>query len=376
MRSASASAGRAQVVTDGRSATTPALDYLGVTVEPLCTGETQVSWRGNDEPRHHVAIAGTGRAGTSFLVRFLGACGLDVGTPTSFDERARAGLEHDLLDDHAPYVVKSPWMFVYCDRIDPQAVALDALIVPVRDLMASATSRMLQERTAMAEGPWANWPASDVNCTIAGGAVYSLDPVDQARILAVGFHRLIYWATVRQVPLFLLEFPRAVNDGEYLIDTLWPWLSAHCTRDQARAAFDVVAEPGFVRIGGNGQIDQDVSRQSAPPHIEQLDREAMVILLKERNALLAAAQDELAETREVLGATKVLLQETRDRLADIERLRAQSDASLEQMRTQRAALTVQLAAAAQEIDALRHTVSWRITRPIRTLRSLSRRPPT
>ena len=63
--------------------------------------------------RRHAVIAGTGRAGTSFLVRFLKACGLDTGaTEMPFDARARAGLERNLLDEGAAYVVKDPWLFV------------------------------------------------------------------------------------------------------------------------------------------------------------------------------------------------------------------------------------------------------------------------
>ena len=85
-------------------------------------------------PRHHVVIAGTGRAGTSFLVRFLNQCGLDTGSSTdTFDERTRAGLEHNLLDKHAPYVVKDPWLFTYCEGVDLGAVTVDALLVPVRE---------------------------------------------------------------------------------------------------------------------------------------------------------------------------------------------------------------------------------------------------
>ncbi len=48
-------------------------------------------------PRHHLLIAGTGRAGTSFLVRWLAAAGLRThlashDTPM-WDDDANAGLE-------------------------------------------------------------------------------------------------------------------------------------------------------------------------------------------------------------------------------------------------------------------------------------------
>jgi hypothetical protein len=285
-------------------------------------------------------------------------------------------------------------LFAYCDQIESDVIEIDALLVPVRELMAAATSRILQERIAMAEGPWANWPSSDVNGSITAGAIYSLNPVDEARILAVGFHRLVHWATVRQVPLFLLEFPRTVNDGEYLIETLWPWLSAHCDREQARTAFAAVADPELVRIGrfagaGSNGSDSVVA--------EALDRDAMAILLEERDSLLARTEDQLAEAREVYAGieyqlaearevyagTECQLAETREVLTETERRLENTQAQLaefEGLAAQRAyalgEMQVRLDAIAGEIDAMRQTLSWRITQPLRRIRALRRRHPS
>src|SRR6516225_7327711 len=79
-------------------------------------------------PRHHLVIAGTGRAGTTFLVEFLGACGLDVGASHHWLERQRAGMEHYLLAPDCPYVAKDPWLFAYCEALDLAEVKIDALI--------------------------------------------------------------------------------------------------------------------------------------------------------------------------------------------------------------------------------------------------------
>jgi hypothetical protein len=302
----------------------------------------------------------------------LDQCGLDTGYSDARldDDRARAGLEHNLLTDDAPYVVKDPWLFVYCDRVDPGAVAVDALLVPVRELMASATSRILQERIAMAEGPWADWPSSDVNGVVMGGAVYSLDPVDEARILAVGFHRLIHWATTQQIPLFLLEFPRIVIDADYLIESLWPWLGDHCDRERAFAAFARVADPLLVRVDNPGHRIQSLSS----PDTVRLDREAMAIRLKESEARLASANDQLAETSEALGIANASLAEstrdlsrTQDDLAGVRGLLAESEAALVASRARIEVVTT-------EIEKMRGTLSWRITRPLRRAKSLLRNP--
>jgi hypothetical protein len=67
--------------------------------------------------RHHCAISGTGRAGTSFLVQLLTYLELDTGFTEDtliLDKNARAGLELDILSRNAPYIVKKPWL---CDTI-------------------------------------------------------------------------------------------------------------------------------------------------------------------------------------------------------------------------------------------------------------------
>lgn len=167
----------------------------------------------------HLVIAGTGRAGTSFLVRWLGACGLDTGfDDDSVNPLSRAGLERPLSDDPGlPYVVKDPWLHTYLERVDPKLV--EVLVVPVRDLTDAAASRVRLERAAMPAG----WDA-DTYGRIPGGLVYSLAVADQAAVLAVGFHRLIQWAVANDVALVLLDFERLVTDPPYALGALYPWL--------------------------------------------------------------------------------------------------------------------------------------------------------
>jgi hypothetical protein len=336
--------------------------FLSVTAEPLPPPDSH--------PEHHAVIAGTGRAGTSFLVRFLDQCGLDTASSTDFyDIRSRAGLEHNLFDDNVPYVVKDPWFFTYCDDVDPGAIAIDALLVPVRELMAASTSRILQERIALAEGPRTLGSTSDVSSGVTAGVVYSLDPVDEARILAVGFHRLIHWATVHEVPLFLLEFPRIVNDREYLVETLWPWLSAHCNKEEAKIAFSVVADPLLVRV--ETPQGSDVARGGSVD-AERLDRNAMGILLKERDDLLAITKDELAEAREISGESERRLTYVQGRLAEAQGTIVETEGALADVSSALGEMQAHLLAATAEVNALRHTLSWRLTKPLRGVRTLSR----
>lgn len=172
--------------------------------------------------RRHLVIAGTGRAGTTFLVRWLAAAGLDVGNfdPDAYHDTARCGLERRLTDDPTlPYVVKDPWLWTYCRDVDPAII--DTLIVPVRRLTDAANSRIRVEREAIGDTVRATWG------TTHGGVLWSLDETDQARILAVGFYELVQWAVENRVPLLFLDYPRIVHDAEYLTTAMAPFVSPY-----------------------------------------------------------------------------------------------------------------------------------------------------
>lgn len=176
----------------------------------------------------HLVIAGTGRAGTSFLVQWLAASGLDAGDfdPGDYIDAARAGFERHLSADPAlPYVVKDPWLYTYCDRVDPALI--DLLIVPMRDLEAAARSRVAVERAAR-PGVGADFGVTN------GGMIFRNDVHAQAGVLAEGLYRLLHWATSHGVPLLLLDHAR-FSDPDYLISTLADQLPDHY---QARTAHE------------------------------------------------------------------------------------------------------------------------------------------
>ena len=105
--------------------------------------------------RHHLLIAGTGRAGTSALVRYMTDLGLDAhisrhGEASAwFDDTAQAGFEDlpvAMKASDLPYVVKSPWSYQLIEAVlaDPD-IQLDAVVVPMRDLIKAAASRTIVE---------------------------------------------------------------------------------------------------------------------------------------------------------------------------------------------------------------------------------------
>lgn len=209
--------------------------------------------------RPHLLIAGTRRAGTSFLVRFLAEIGLDTQLARAgeigWDEPARAGLEDlplSTMRPDLPYVLKQPWSYQMIDEIlgDP-GIVLQAAIIPVRHLADVAASRTVVELRAMHEAApwmtglrqtWRDWG------TTPGGTIYSLDPVDQSRLLAVGFHDLIERLLRADVPIILLAFPRLVDDADYLHGKLRAVLPDGATPEAARAAHRRTADATSIRI--------------------------------------------------------------------------------------------------------------------------------
>lgn len=209
--------------------------------------------------RRHAVIAGTGRAGTTFLVQFLAACGVDTGDIEWLDERANAGLEVPLLDPRAPYLAKDPWLYTYCDQLDMDAIEIDVVILPIRDLHDAVKSRLVQEKSRVIESMPDHFALADGYGVVPGGSIYSLEPLDLERILATGFYRVVQWAVRNDLRVVLLDFPRLVRDGDYLINNLWPWLSKYCDRGVAEHAFASTAKAEKVTASGTAEIKLTVA---------------------------------------------------------------------------------------------------------------------
>ena len=135
--------------------------------------------------------------------------------------------------------------------------------------------------------------------------MFSLNPVDQSRLLAVGFHRLVNRLVQAEVPVIFVAFPRLVQDTDYLIDKLRPVIPASVTLEQARQAHRRVADAALVRVG------QELSRTgerpalvatsaTAVPTLKELDNIALrreLVRLRDRLAATEAARLALARPR-------------------------------------------------------------------------------
>ena len=187
--------------------------------------------------RHHVLITGTGRAGTTFLVELLTRCGLDTGfTPDTLDAHihaeSNAGLEHDVRNPNAPYIVKSPWICDYIDEVlSFDDTVIDHIFVPMRRIEDVAESR---RRVARTGSPY-------------GGLVHtnSLAPGDQELVHLKQIYNLLLHLSSTRIPITFLRFPRLVYDAGYTARKLAPLLNSVPWNAFVKS-FDASAHPTLI----------------------------------------------------------------------------------------------------------------------------------
>lgn len=328
-------------------------------------------------PTSHLVIAGTGRAGTSFLVRYLTELGLDTTLTrrgeAGWNEAANAGLEELLTTgsgDHLPYVVKSPWSGEYVEQIlaNPH-ISVEAFLVPVRDLVEAATSRtVLEMRDIHENNAWMaeldrSW---EVWATTPGGVVYSLNPLDQARLLAVSFHNLVWRATEAEVPVHFLAFPRLIEDKEYLFRAIRPVLPVDVTPERAYEAHARSADSTKVRVGD--EIVATLTRREAElPLPEEVD---MIALRRELVQVRTKFQKAAAEEQRSSDLAAELQSELQRAKEEASHSAGEGKRMAEEVAELRAAIAVERARAERaniELKAMRDSRIWRSTAPIRSL---------
>jgi uncharacterized coiled-coil protein SlyX len=189
--------------------------------------------------RHHIIISGTGRTGTTFLVQLLTELGLDTGFPNAharINRNANAGMELDIRQPNAPYIVKSPHLCDYLDEVLGMGdIVVDYAIVPVRDLYSAAQSRRDVSNAAL----------SLTSGSVPGGLWHTEEPENQEMILTAQLYKLVYTLAKYDVPLVMPLFPRLVNDPEYLYQKI-RFALGDIGYDSFFKAFQIISRPELV----------------------------------------------------------------------------------------------------------------------------------
>jgi len=186
----------------------------------------------NSKIRRHCVITGTGRAGTTFLVKLLTNLGLDTGfTPndliTKTDPIAHAGLEHDIRRASSPYIIKNP---AFCDisheifaRDD---IAIDHIFIPIRDLTAAADSRReVTQKNIDLNRP--NFKSLGLRENPFPGGLWHTEigaESEQEMILLKKIYNLLEGSARSHVPITLISYPLLANNPIYLYEKLKPIL--------------------------------------------------------------------------------------------------------------------------------------------------------
>jgi len=199
--------------------------------------------------RGKTIISGTGRAGTTLLMRICIRLDLPTGFSNADSEVVesmigRAGLEQSLTLANAkflPELFKSPFL---CDCLDQVIqenwMHIDQIIVPVRNLDDAAASRVhvSQKAKDLGQDPY----------SAAGGLWDTTHPLEQKAIISEKLYKLTESATRNQIPLLMLSFPRFALDVDYFAQALGPFLRARFGVSDAalRQAHSQEVNPYFI----------------------------------------------------------------------------------------------------------------------------------
>jgi hypothetical protein len=157
-----------------------------------------------------ILITGTGRCGTTFLMRLFAHLEMPNGVNADSSERGvfgncNSGLE---LDVHLTNVARSPYILKcpsYIDKLHEavQKVEIDWLILPIREYQEAAQSRADHGRAA---GGYLR--GSNMQSELSGAY----------KAIAHGIRVM----TQYDIPFILLDFGRMVSDHRYLYNKLEP----------------------------------------------------------------------------------------------------------------------------------------------------------
>ena len=173
--------------------------------------------------KEKIIIAGTGRAGTTFLVQLFTALNFDTGFSLgdigNVDGISHAGLERPIRAD-GPYVIKSPWISVTLETQLRQAeVEIHAAIIAVRDLFAAAQSRRRVYRKAHDAG---------LDPKKHPGSLWLTEkPSEQEDVLVRKFYDTVIPLIEHQIETYFVYFPRLAYQAEYLFKCLCPLMEEH-----------------------------------------------------------------------------------------------------------------------------------------------------
>jgi septal ring factor EnvC (AmiA/AmiB activator) len=180
---------------------------------------------------------------------------------------------------------------------------------------------------------------------------------------------VVYALVKKDVPIVFLDFPRLVQDADYLYRQLQPILS-QVSRDVAIGAHMSTAQPDLVRLGK--EIAESGAGQVFAPGINfpdqsVLDRAALFRELENARATARQHRDSAAAAIERRNAAETALASHRHAEDTLRQQIAALEAELSTARQQAYQLTASLEQLQQRLADVLSSRTWRATYPVRAL---------
>ena len=185
--------------------------------------------------KNKILITGTGRSGTSLLVKLFSHLGMDTGftdkqADSLTNNKHNAGLE--ILDLNVNIRIhKAPHFSEMIDDI-VKDYNIDHVIIPIRDLYKTAKSREINGGKNI---PGGLWKANNLEEQITHNAKI--------------FYKLIYDLTKNNVKYTILHFPKIVEDSDLLYNSLfWLFEEYNINKDVYEKVFNNVVDLKKIKL--------------------------------------------------------------------------------------------------------------------------------
>ena len=153
-----------------------------------------------------ILITGTGRCGTTFLIKLFSFLGFDTGfTRENYNQyitsNSNAGMERLYTENH--YILKNPKFIHEINHIlkDTQNITLKQVIIPIRNYSVSAQSRARFKNEC-------------------GGLWNAKNEAEQLAFYNKIISNYIFYMTKHEINTLFLDFNKMTHDKQYLFEKL------------------------------------------------------------------------------------------------------------------------------------------------------------
>jgi hypothetical protein len=152
-----------------------------------------------------ILITGTGRCGTTFLIKLFTFLNFDTGYNRNNYKKhiflhCNSGMEKNYTEKH--YILKSPF---FLDKIEEiikdKSINIKTIIIPIRDLKECAASRLKHGKKE-------------------GGLVNAVDEVTQIQYFQTILSKYLHIMTIYELNTIFIDFNKMINDKIYLFNKL------------------------------------------------------------------------------------------------------------------------------------------------------------